>query len=237
MVTFAYISKTGSREINEDSICARSENDRSFFALADGLGGHDRGEVASSIAVEKSSETFLSGSGLDECFWNAQNSILDEQGKTGAFDEMKTTLSLLRIEQDKAQWGHVGDSRIYHFSDGKLVGRTLDHSVPQMLVLSKEIKDKKIRNHPDRNRLLRVLGIEWESPRFELSDETIVASGDSFLMCSDGFWELIVEKQMMRCLKQSATPEQWLGQMEEIVQKAGAGKDMDNYSAIAVFIR
>ena len=236
-IVFATFSDRGNREYNEDSLAFLCDGATGFFVLADGLGGHGRGEVASKIAVEKSAETHFSGGGLDECFLSAQNSIIDEQRKAGAFDEMKTTLCLLCIYNDKAQWGHVGDSRIYHFRDGRLIARTMDHSVPQMLVLSGEIKEKAIRNHPDRNRLLRVLGVEWETPRYELADETSVAAGDSFLLCSDGFWELIVEKQMMRCLKQSATPEQWLSQMEAAVLESGAGTNMDNYSAIAVYIR
>ena len=237
MITFAEITKTGKREINEDCIRSHNEDALAFFILADGLGGHGRGEVASELAVEKCFEVLLSDGELGECFMGAQNLLLDEQRKQRAFDEMKTTLTVLVFKDGKVQWGHVGDSRLYHFSGNRIVDRTLDHSVPQMLVMAGEIREKAIRNHEDRNRLLRVLGIEWDSPKYELSDKIDTVSGDSFLLCSDGFWELIIEKQMTRFLKQSSTPERWLELMEDSVLKSGARTDMDNYSAIAVFVR
>ena len=237
MITFAHTTKTGDRDINEDSVSVQVADDRYLFVLADGLGGHGHGEVASKLAAEKCAAVFLAGGGLDECFWSAQNGLLEEQRRLGTPDEMKTTLTLLHIDKDKVCWGHVGDSRIYHFSKGKLAARTLDHSVPQMLVISGEIREKAIRGHEDRNRLLRVLGIEWDSPKFELSEEMPLTPGDSFLLCSDGFWEWIVEKQMLRFLKQSPTPEQWLSLMDAEVLENGSGKNMDNYSAIAVFVR
>ena len=71
---------------------------------------------------------------------------------------MKTTVVVLHIKNKNARWAHVGDSRLYFFKNKKLIERTLDHSVPQNLVVCKEIKEKDIRYHADRNRLLRVLG-------------------------------------------------------------------------------
>lgn len=68
------------------------------------------------------------------------------------------------------QWGHVGDSRLYYFKNGKIVKRTLDHSVPQMLVARGEIDEKEIRHHPDRNRLVRVMGMEWDEPKYQVSE-------------------------------------------------------------------
>ena len=237
MVTFASITNTGGRAVNEDSVRACEKDGRHLFALADGLGGHGGGEVASQYAVETCDQVFQAGGGLEDCFWAAQNGLLEEQARMGASDEMKTTLALLRLDGDMARWGHVGDSRVYRFSGSQLAARTLDHSVPQMLVMSGELREKQIRRHEDRNRLLRVLGIEWNSPKFELSGETPLTPGDSYLLCSDGFWDWIVEKQMLRLLKQSQSPEQWLTRMEAEVLKHGRGHDMDNYSAIAVFVR
>ena len=122
------------------------------------------------------------------------------------------------------------------FSGAILVQHTLDHSVPQMLVAAGQIKEKQIRNHPDRNRLLRVLGIDWDTPKYQIADAIAREKNQAFLLCSDGFWELIEEKKMQHCLKKAKTPEQWLKLMEEIVLKNGQGKNMDNYSAVALWL-
>ncbi|MCL1834986.1 MAG: protein phosphatase 2C domain-containing protein [Oscillospiraceae bacterium] len=235
MISFAQITNVGSREINEDSVLIEKEGGRILFALADGLGGHGRGEDASQLVTAVCAEVFKNGGGLDECFTQAQERLMEQQRKERAPEEMKTTLALLLADNGKVSWGHIGDSRVYRFAAGKFAARTLDHSVPQMLVLSGEIKEKAIRYHEDRNRLLRVMGVEWESPRFELSDEDAIEPGDRYLLCSDGFWELITEKQMQRHLKKAPTPEKWLELMEQDVKDNGKGRDMDNYSAIAVF--
>ena len=104
-----------------------------------------------------------------------------------------------------------------------------------MLVLARDIKEKQIRNHPDRNRLLRVMGIEWEKPMYELAEPKKLGDYQAFLLCSDGFWELIDEKQMGKLLKSSSTVEEWMQSMVQVVRSNGTGKNMDNYTAIALW--
>lgn len=115
--------------------------------------------------------------------------------------------------------------------------RTKDHSVPQMLVNSGAIKEKDIRHHEDRSRLLRVMGTEWNTPKYQIMDEFDISAKSSFLLCTDGFWELIEEKEMGMCLKKSRSPKEWLSSMEQIIRQNGKGTNMDNYTAIAVFVR
>ena len=150
---------------------------------------------------------------------------------------MKTTLAALLIGKKDVQCGHIGDSRVYWFRHKKLMGRTLDHSVPQMLVAAGEINPSEIRHHPDRNKLLRVLGVEWESPRFTLCKKPMhVWPGDAFLLCSDGFWEYIEEDEMLDLYHEHRRPDAWLAAMKETVEKRGAESEgtADNFSAIAV---
>ena len=120
---------------------------------------------------------------------------------------------------------------------GKYILRTLDHSVPQMMVSRGDLREKDIRKHEDRNRLLRVMGAEWDSPKYQMTGPVPVTRHTSFLLCSDGFWELIDEKMMCRTLKKAKNAREWLGAMEQIVLENGRGTNMDNYSAIAVFVR
>ena len=121
------------------------------------------------------------------------------------------------------------------FYKNKVKTRTLDHSIPQMLVLAKEIKEDMIRNHPDRNMLLRVMGVEWDEIMYELMQPISLKKCQAFLLCSDGFWELIDEKEMNAQLRKSNSVEEWLDNMVKIVEDNGKGKNMDNYSAIAVW--
>lgn len=241
MITYATLTNVGCRKINEDTVGVRVHKNRLWFSLADGLGGHGKGEVASALAVEESLKAAEWEGGLSDLLTqsvlSAQERLLKEQQIRGSFHEMKTTLVLLGIENNMARWVHVGDSRLYLFGRHRLVERTLDHSVPQMLVAQGEIKEKEIRFHEDRNRLLRVLGTKWERPRLSVSPETPLREDQSFLLCTDGFWELIEEKEMGNLLKKSDTPRDWLASMEAVIRKNGAGKNMDNYSAIAVFVR
>ena len=148
---------------------------------------------------------------------------------------MKTTMVVLATDESTVQWGHIGDSRLYYFKNNRLVSRTLDHSVPQMLVASGEIREKDIRHHEDRNRLLRVIGIPWRKKTYEIAPPIPFDENQAFLLCSDGFWEYIEEAEMAAFLARSATPRQWLERMEQEVQKNGIGKNMDNYSAVGLF--
>lgn len=240
MVKFAMLSREGSRDNNEDNVGMYQDGESFCFILADGLGGHGKGEVASQVAVEAVIGKFAAGGWtedfLDEAFCAAQEAIVEKQESDRTCKDMKTTLVVLLVGPDEVRWGHIGDSRLYFFQDGKLRSRTLDHSVPQMLVAIGEIRERDIRRHPDRNRLLRVLGVEMDELNHQTAEPAPRKRGQVFLLCSDGFWELIEEKKMEAALRRAADPDEWLAVMEEIVQKNGKGTDMDNYSAISVWI-
>lgn len=238
----ATLSERGSRAINEDAVFAKGTDRGYTFALADGLGGHGGGELASALAIQ-GMKTACAQTGLSQVqrlvtgATNAQALILEQQRQRAQRDALKSTLVALDIEEGRAQWLHVGDSRLYWFFQHRLAGRSLDHSVPQMLVRQGMLQEKEIRFHEDRNRLTRVLGLDEETPRYELSETLTLSPPMSFLLCSDGFWELVDEKEMSRQLKRAASPHTWLLSMEQALLKRGAGMKLDNYSAIAVFVR
>ena len=241
MISHHLFTDAGERGNNEDHVGMLQIGAEFCFALADGLGGHGKGEVASQIAVEQAIATFAQlGAASEECMKEAmkrgQDLILETQKTDRAKSDMKTTFVLLLIGKDRIQWAHIGDSRLYYFDQKKLLKRTSDHSVPQMLVSAGELKEKQIRRHPDRNRLVRVMGVDWEEPKYQLEDSIPRKSGQAFLLCTDGFWEFINEKKMVSCLKKAKTPENWILQMKEIIIKQGKGQNMDNFSAIAVWV-
>ena len=228
----------GGRPIQEDSIGTFQKDGKYGFVLCDGLGGHGMGDVASSIVVSVFQAQFEKADKLrgflDDAFEAAQEIVMQEQRSLKAQEKMKTTAVMMATDRKKAYIGHIGDSRLYLFSGGKILLRTLDHSIPQMLVLSHEIEEKDIRFHPERNILLRVIGVEWDERMYQLMDPLPLAKFDAALLCSDGFWELIEEKEMETFLQTSSTVDEWLMKMRSVVQANGKGKEMDNNSAIAV---
>lgn len=240
-ITSASILNKGSREKNEDYIGSYRGKDINCFMLADGLGGHGSGEIAARIAVEEAKRSFYQVDSLEQAvrraFYTGQEVILEHQRTIPQEKDMKTTEVLLAITENTVLWGHIGDSRLYYFRGSHMVKRTRDHSVPQQLAALGEIREREIRHHPDRNRLLRVMGTEWNQPQYELAKPIRPRRKQSFLLCSDGFWELVEESEMMRQLRAAETVEAWLSAMEQTIKRNGAGQNMDNYSAIGVWIR
>ena len=160
-----------------------------------------------------------------------------EQIHRSAKQKMKTTAVAGITDGKKLYFGHIGDSRLYIFNKNKVLTRTLDHSIPQMLAIAKEIDESEIRNHPERNYVLRVLGIDWEEPMYEIRKPISLKKCQALLLCSDGFWELINETDMCRLLEDSSTVQEWLDRMVDIVKSNGWGKKMDNNSAIAIWVK
>lgn len=238
MLKYASVTDCGSRNINEDSLKVRTTEKTSCFVLCDGLGGHGMGDVASGLVTTRIVESFEENvpidSYIDDIFPKAQEELLQEQSAQNAKSKMKTTVVCMVTDEKKAYVGYVGDSRFYAFSRGKVKVQSKDHSVPYMLYLSRAIKEEEIRNHPDRNMLLRVMGTPWQAPMYEMLKPFPLKKYDAFLLCSDGFWELITEKQMGELLLKSATPQEWLEAMTDVVKENGKGKEMDNFSAIAI---
>lgn len=238
MIDFEVFTEPGSREINEDYVLTEQKGNNHIFVLADGLGGHGRGEEASKLVAEEMVNYFNSSNDfineMDKAFVYAQEKLLAKQREAAAKFEMKTTVVVLTITDKEMRWGHIGDSRLYMFKKSRIKTRTLDHSVPQMLALAKDIKEKEIRFHPDRNKLLRVMGIQWGANSYELSKIQKKKNNISFLLCSDGFWELITEKEMEAFHKKSVDSKNWINEMLPVIRKNGENQNMDNFSAIAV---
>ncbi len=236
-IMYAVISKKGERRENEDCVGISEEAYGDAFFLCDGLGGHGDGAEASALVVEVMKYCARQGMSLEESAEQAQTALLRQQVLERKEASMKSTLCTLLVSGRQARFLHVGDSRIYWFDRGHYKLRSKDHSVPQILADAGKIKEKQIRCHADRSRLLRVMGTPWDSPKYQVKEKIPVRPGTSFLLCSDGFWEWIEERQMEKTLRHSSHPEEWLQRMEEIVLAKGSGSGMDNYSAVAVFIR
>jgi serine/threonine protein phosphatase PrpC len=236
-ITYGMLTNKGERAVNEDFLDVSITPERLAFILCDGLGGHGNGDIASRFVTEQVKAALEQNKTVEESIQHAQDALLEKQIAEHAGNSMKTTVTCLALAGDQARFAHVGDSRVYYFEKTKYMLRSQDHSVPQMLVNRGDIKEKDIRHHEDRSRLLRVMGTEWDRPKYQVVEGIKLTKRSSFLLCSDGFWELIDEKQMSKTLKKADSPQQWLAAMEEIILANGKGTNMDNYSAIAVFVR
>ena len=234
-ITIQFSSK-GGRTYNEDSLCVLLEQNVFFAAVADGLGMHGGGDIASGKAVEEISRSFKEKPVIDEkaivsFIEKANQAILD--GHT-ADCQMKSTIVALFSNDEGYAVAHMGDSRLYHFTDGRLDFQTVDHSVSQAAAFSGKISTSQIRFHEDRNRVLRALGVEGvANPQIIISTERI-SERDVFLLCSDGFWEYVWETEMEIDLAKSEAPETWIANMLARVGKRINGKN-DNLSAVAIF--
>ncbi|MDO4274204.1 MAG: protein phosphatase 2C domain-containing protein [Eubacteriales bacterium] len=239
-ITYASINEIGKRPCQEDTVGSCIYGKEALFAVADGLGGHMSGDLASRKMIEQVLAGFHEKCDPEVFFpevfaeGNRQLCLLQDAHHTP--NGMKTTLACAVIKEDTIYGAYAGDSRIYIFEKNKMVFRTLDHSVPQMLVNAGELDEKKIRRHPDRNRLLRVLGDrDRESSPQEIPPYYMRKSA-AILLCTDGFWENILEKEMEKTLKTAKDPEEWLSRMKKIVKRRGKMKKQDNYSAVCIWV-
>ncbi len=234
------LSRPGGRERNEDHCGLASLESGACWVLADGLGGHGGGEIASDIAVETVLEAFqttpdYSTESLLAYMEKAAEALRVQQSQDLRLAQMRTTAVVLISDYASARWSHIGDSRLYHLRQGSIAFQTHDHSVPQALCDAGKIAPEEIRFHPDRNRMLRALGNNSEAKPTVEQTPVAVTAGDAFLLCSDGFWEYVTETEMEADFASCITPAQWLARMEQrLLKRVSDGHD--NYSAIGIFV-
>lgn len=233
----AKISKQGGREYNEDACDYVHIENEVHIVLADGLGGHGGGHVASATCVENAlfsmRTAMFSAQAIQDAVMSAQDAIINKQQSEQRYQNMRSTIVVCWMKNEQCIWGHVGDSRLYHFSKGEVIFQTRDHSVPQVLAATGEIHSSEIRYHDDRNRLTSALG---NSERLKITCEQSphpLLIGDVILLCTDGFWEHITEIEMQVDLAKSKSVEDWLRLMEIRLLERVDGTN-DNYSAVAV---
>jgi serine/threonine protein phosphatase PrpC len=234
----ATLSAPGGRAENQDALAHRVANDAGCWALADGLGGHRGGEIASRLAVDAAIASFEENPSITEEALNAHigranRAVLERQSSEVELTHMRTTMVMLIASRETAMWAHAGDSRLYRFREGKIQEQTLDDSVPQRLADAGEISADQIRFHEDRSRLLNSLGAREQLVASNRAMAGAPEPDDAFLLASDGFWEYVTEPEMEGDFRETASSEAWIRKMEERV-KARAAAESDNYSAIAV---
>lgn len=229
---YSAYSSVGRRRNNEDSYSVTEKTDELLAVVGDGLGGVSGGEIASSKLIESAKEhiedTDLDADDLDDAIAEMNLDIFN-LGKYG--EGPKTTLALLWIKGAVAYAANVGDSRIYQLRGRDIVFQSTDHSVPQLAVQLGEIRPEDIRTHKDRNKITRCMGMEqFVSPDISKLE---VEPGDRFILCSDGFWEPVLEYEMISTAADDPEACVWLERMKKIA----TAKEQDNHTAIVVVAR
>ena len=234
MIATASYTDTGGLPHNEDTVRLAWQKGGLCLVVADGLGGHGGGGLASAAAAEVICGGWdgqVSEEALARLIQQAHQRVLSLQTRACA---MKTTVTALEADGRQAAWAHAGDSRIYHFVNGTLVFQSRDHSASQIAVMLGTITPDQIRFHVDRSRVYRALGQDGEL-KVESHGEALAPGHHAFLLCSDGFWEYVYEEEMAEDLAAAASPEDWLARMRARLA-ARVPDNNDNNTAAAVWL-
>lgn len=221
-----YYTNQGGREINEDSLFMTE----GAYVVCDGLGGHDSGEVASNCAVKVMSE-LCEGKPpytlelINTFYLRANQAVINLK------EQALTTIVGGFVRNGLFYYQSVGDSRLYYFRDGKVLAQTKDDSVCQAAVDLGTMDYEDIRTSEDRSRLLKVLGNDPELKIMRKYDPIRMKKGDAFLVCSDGFWEHVLDQEMTENLQKAYDAEEWLNLMLKIQYNRAKNRD-DNYTVI-----
>jgi protein phosphatase len=214
------------REGNEDSYLTEEP----LFAVADGMGGHRGGEVASQLAVETLEKLFKQGAGeLPDQVQEANRVVFERSVLDRKVAGMGTTLTAALVEGDRVRLAHVGDSRAYLLRDGKLRLLTEDHTLVHRMVSEGEISKEEAETHPQRSVLTRALGVDTV---VDVDDDTFqVRTGDRLLLCTDGLTSMVPEDEIEEMLRTVPDPRE---AAERLVRMANAAGGVDNTTVVVL---
>lgn len=234
-ISYVTISEVGKRPYNEDYLFVGA--DSNFFMVCDGVGGSNKGEVASRKACEYFSEYLkespdFSLTGLEKALVHCESKFDEYTRQNPDAKGMATTLTLLKLIQNKAIIGHIGDSRVYHIRNGEILFHTTDHSFVNELVASGFLTPEEAKTHPKRNQITRAIQGSEYNTYIDVNEIDSIEKDDYFLLCSDGILESVDDDFIRRNFLEENSLEQLKGRILEICQEMSN----DNYTAIIVKI-
>ena len=203
-------SRIGKRPYQQDRLAHWHTREALFLVVADGMGGHSHGDVAAQITIDCMGSAFRNEAKpkvadpeafLTRTISRAHAMIVHQTQRQGlsAVDlsnSPRTTVVACLVQEGYAYWSFVGDSRLYVVRDGRILTRTRDHPPVQMLIDAGRIREEAAATHPDRNKLLQCLGGP-RPPRVEPTAHARLAEDDLVLLCSDGFWGPLTQRQLL----------------------------------------
>ncbi|MGE0806138.1 MAG: PP2C family serine/threonine-protein phosphatase [Burkholderiaceae bacterium] len=233
-------SLLGARATNQDRMGYCYTRDSLLMLVADGMGGHLRGEVAAHLALQAAAASFQSeaqplladpAAFLDGALRRGHREILRYQQIHGLPEAPRTTVVACVVQRGCAWWAHAGDSRLYWVRGGRVLARTRDHSKVQQMIDLGQIDPADADTHPERNKVLNCLGSPFE-PSIDIGTAGELAPGDTLLLCSDGVWSALAEPTLLEHL----SAESVLIGVPRLVAHAvaTAGSMADNTTALAM---
>jgi PPM family protein phosphatase len=248
-ITYKAVSDVGrKRKGNEDSLFVNPE--QHLFVVADGMGGHAAGEIASKVAVESINEFVCLTGGDEEITWPfgldenisydgnrlktairyANRKVLEATKEKSEYEGMATTVAAVLVDGDTANLGHVGDSRVYLVRDGEITQLTSDHSWVNEQIQSGVISPDQARTHPLRNVVTRALG---GKPDLQVDMQQHKAkAGDILLLCSDGLTTMIPDEDIVRVVREADGDVEKAAQA--LVASANAKGGEDNITVLLI---
>jgi serine/threonine protein phosphatase PrpC len=248
-ITYKAVSDVGrKRKGNEDSLFVNPE--QHLFVVADGMGGHAAGEIASKVAVESINEFVCLTGGDEEITWPfgldenisydgnrlktairyANRKVLEATKEKSEYEGMATTVAAVLVDGDTANLGHVGDSRVYLVRDGEITQLTSDHSWVNEQIQSGVISPDQARTHPLRNVVTRALG---GKPDLQVDMQQHKAkAADILLLCSDGLTTMITDEDIARVVREAGGDVEKAAQA--LVASANAKGGEDNITVLLI---
>jgi serine/threonine protein phosphatase PrpC len=232
------VSRKGGREKNEDRMGYCYTRDSGLFALADGMGGHPEGEVASQLALQTLAAMFQRDSKptlpdpmrfLNESIIAAHHQLLRYATQKALIDTPRTTVVACLLQGNAAYWAHCGDSRLYMVRGDKLVARTRDHSYSELQETMSQVVP--MGEKFNRNVLFTCLGSPGK-PVVDTVGPLLMQAGDRLLLCSDGLWGTVTDAAITEELSKNAISDAVPELVEQALRNGGAKSD--NVSVLAV---
>ena len=233
---YAYLTDPGKvRDHNEDSvIIVKNHNNEHLLAVADGMGGHRGGEIASSIAISHIGKSFRElgklGNKEDAILW-IKNVVSEANVQIYKYTEenpesagMGTTIVMALLTNDYLLFGNIGDSSGYVFKDNQIHKITNDHTLVNLLVKSGEITEAEAKDHPRKNVLMKALGA---TTNVEMDIFDVETDVEGIFLCSDGLTNMLDDEQISKVLTEDLTIEE---KVNKLIIKANNRGGTDNIS-------
>ena len=238
LFTVYQLSRKGGREKNEDRMGYCYTRDAGLFALADGMGGHPEGEVASQLALQTLAAMFQREAKpkladpmrfLNEAIVAGHHQLLRYATERALIDTPRTTVVACLIQGNTAYWAHCGDSRLYLVRGDKLVARTRDHSYSELQETMSQVVP--MGDRVNRNVLFTCLGSPGK-PVIDTAGPLLVHPGDRVLLCSDGLWGTVADSVITDVLANRAISDA----VPDLVERAlrAGGERSDNVTVLAL---
>lgn len=227
----AFKTDIGIRRENNEDCCYANEK---FAIVADGMGGHNKGEVASSMVVEILKEKLgnskkISKDVLNKAIISANRSIYSKSEADISFKGMGTTVVCCAWDDKKITLGHIGDSRCYAVMQSGIFQLTDDHTLVHQLVVEGKLTEQEAQDYPDQHVITRAVGTDPnEKPDIKVIDRKDV---QWLVLCSDGLSNYVDADSILACIEQSESSE---GAAEKLVELAKCGGGADNISVVLV---